>query len=109
MKTYEIFTEDGSKIIQAKNMASAIGKHGLVSGNIDKELIAIIEVERGQDFLTSDKQLPIHSVSDCVFSNMDDDGFTLSIHKTEDGAKKDRDKRRENGEDVESYQVDLLD
>jgi hypothetical protein len=27
MKTYEIFTEDGSKIIQAKNMASAIGKH----------------------------------------------------------------------------------
>jgi hypothetical protein len=51
MKTYEIFAEDGSRIVEAKNMASAIGKYGLISGDIDKELIAIIELERGQEFI----------------------------------------------------------
>lgn len=84
MKTYEIFTEDGSQIIQAKNMASAIGRHGLVSGNIDKELIAIIEVERGQEFLTSDKQLPIHDVSGCDLHKLINNLNTRTIHPEKD-------------------------
>tara|TARA_R110002153_G_scaffold219158_1_gene371592 strand:+ start:53 stop:355 length:303 start_codon:yes stop_codon:yes gene_type:complete len=59
--------------------------------------------------LKSDAEaLNIDLVSDCVFSNIDDDGFTLSIHKTEEGAKMDRDKRRDKGEDLESYQVILF-
>ena len=57
IKTYEIFSEFDSQIVQAENMASAIGKYGLISGNIDKELIAIIEVERGKEFLTCESLL----------------------------------------------------
>lgn len=51
MNTYEIFTTQDSQIVQAKNMGSAIGKYGLTEGNLDKEVIAIIEHERGREFL----------------------------------------------------------
>ena len=51
IKTYEIFSDTDSQVFQAKNMASAISKYSLISGNLDKELIAIIEIERGSEFL----------------------------------------------------------
>jgi hypothetical protein len=51
IKTYEIFSETDSQVIQAKNIVSAICKHGLICGNINKEIVAIIELERGVEFL----------------------------------------------------------
>ena len=51
IKTYEIFSETDSQIVQAKNMAYAISKYSLISGNINNELVAIIEIERGVEFL----------------------------------------------------------
>ena len=62
VKTYEIFTTKYSKIIQAKNMASAIGKFGL-SDDIDQDIIAIIEVERGQEFINGSSNCFISDVS----------------------------------------------
>ena len=58
IKTYEIFSETDSQVVQAKNMASAIGKYSLISGNIDKELVAIIEIERGAEFLKQFSSVP---------------------------------------------------
>ena len=43
-----------------------------------------------------------------VFAVMDDVGFTLSIHKTLQGAKDERDRRRSNGQTVEAYQIELF-
>lgn len=54
MKTYEIFTTEDSKIVQAKNICSAIGKYGLIENNLDKEVIAIIEHGRGHEFITGE-------------------------------------------------------
>jgi hypothetical protein len=51
IKTYVIFSETDSKVIQAKNIASAICKYGLICDDINKEIVAIIELERGVEFL----------------------------------------------------------
>jgi len=42
-----------------------------------------------------------------VYAVMDDVGFTLSIHKTLQGAKDERDRRIRNGETVGAYQIEL--
>jgi hypothetical protein len=42
-----------------------------------------------------------------VYAVMDDVGFTLSIHKTLQGAKDERDRRIRNGQTVGAYQIEL--
>lgn len=54
------------------------------------------------------KELRLDNVSNTLFVNQDKDGFTLSMHKTEFGAKKDRDERRIEDENVNTYEVTLF-
>jgi len=42
-----------------------------------------------------------------VYAVMNDIGFTLSIHKTLQGAKDERDRRIRNGQTVGAYQIEL--
>ena len=42
-----------------------------------------------------------------VYAVMDDEGFTYSLHKTEEGAKAERDRRIRNGQTVGAYQIEL--
>ena len=42
-----------------------------------------------------------------VYAVMDDVGFTLSIYKTLQGAKDERDRRIRNGQTVGAYQIEL--
>jgi len=57
IKTYEIFTSKYSRIVQDKDISKAILKHTSVEEASD--IIAIIELERGKEFLWGKEDHPL--------------------------------------------------
>ena len=82
VKTYKIFTEKYSKIIQAENMPTAIFRlmEVIEDANDAKNVIAIVDVKRGQEFISKKNKREL--LIDLV--NYIEDHFPIEFDSPED-------------------------